>query len=152
MKDAYYFSHDSNSRHDPKLTSFCSKYGIKGYAYFFMLIELLREQNNYRLPISLKPSITMLWQCYGDVITHDNFEKIYCDMKEVGLLIEDASFIYSQSLNERMAKLDESRAKFSKAGKAGSASRWHRYNDPIALKESKVNKVNKENNTSFNSF
>ena len=48
-KDAYYFPHDSNARHDPKIMALIAELSPLGYAYFFMLIEILREQSNYSL-------------------------------------------------------------------------------------------------------
>src|SRR3989344_1885826 len=61
-KDAYYFSHDSNARHDPKLVTFINEYGLLGYSYFFILIELLREQDQYQLPLHLLGALTKEWQ------------------------------------------------------------------------------------------
>ena len=49
MKDAYYFSHDSNARHDPRIIKLRRQYGAEGYGVFFMLVEILREQDDYTL-------------------------------------------------------------------------------------------------------
>ena len=46
MKDAYYFSHDSNARNDQRLIKIRMKYGMEGYGIYFGIIEILREQEN----------------------------------------------------------------------------------------------------------
>ena len=51
-KDAYYFSHDYNARHDPKICALKSDYGLEGYGYFWVVIEMLAEQDNYKLPLN----------------------------------------------------------------------------------------------------
>ena len=49
MKDAYYFSHDSNARNDQRIIKLRRKLGAEGYGIYFMLIEILRDQVGYRL-------------------------------------------------------------------------------------------------------
>ncbi|WP_438979979.1 Lin1244/Lin1753 domain-containing protein [Polynucleobacter sp.] len=156
-KDAYYFSHDANARHDIKLISFCSKYKSSGYAYFFMAIEMLREQANYKLPLKLKASLRYLWGAYGDAISDAMAEEILIDMISIGLLSSDENGdIYSESLNHRMEKLNEFRKKLSDSGKAGAEKRWGGHKPaittPMALKESIVNKVNKSNENRYVAF
>ena len=46
-KDAYYFPHDSNARHDPKIVAMTAVYGMAGYGYYWAIIEILREQKDY---------------------------------------------------------------------------------------------------------
>ena len=51
MKDAYYFPHFSNARHDRKIKRIRKELGVEGYGIFFMLLEVLRDQADYRYPI-----------------------------------------------------------------------------------------------------
>ena len=51
-KDAYFFSHDCNARNDPKILALRSVYGAEGYGVYFMLVEILREQPEYRLSVN----------------------------------------------------------------------------------------------------
>ncbi len=51
MKDAFYFPHFCNARHDRKLKRVRKELGLEGYGIFFMLLETLREQADYRYPI-----------------------------------------------------------------------------------------------------
>lgn len=50
-KDAYYFPHYSNARHDRKIKRIIKELGVEGYGIFFMLLEVLREQTDFRYPI-----------------------------------------------------------------------------------------------------
>ena len=51
-KDAFYFPHFSNARHDRKLKRVQKDLGIEGYGIYFMLLEVLREQMNFKYPLS----------------------------------------------------------------------------------------------------
>ena len=57
MKDAYYFSHDSNARNDQRIMKLRMKYGPEGYGIYFMIIEILRDIENYTLHLSNVDSI-----------------------------------------------------------------------------------------------
>lgn len=50
-KDAYYFPHFCNARHDRKLKRVIKDLGIEGYGIYFMLLEVLREQPDFKYPI-----------------------------------------------------------------------------------------------------
>lgn len=50
-KDAYYFPHFSNARHDRKLKRARKELGVEGYGIYFMLLEILRDQENFRYPL-----------------------------------------------------------------------------------------------------
>lgn len=51
-KDAYYFSHFCNARHDRKIRRLRKELGIEGYGIFFMLLEVLREQIDFKYPLN----------------------------------------------------------------------------------------------------
>ena len=51
-KDAYYFPHFSNARHDRKLKRVIKDLGIEGYGIYFMVLEVLRDQQDFRYPIT----------------------------------------------------------------------------------------------------
>ncbi len=50
-KDAYYFPHFCNARHDRKIKRVIKELGIEGYGIYFMLLETLREQTDMRYPL-----------------------------------------------------------------------------------------------------
>lgn len=51
MKEAYYFPHYCNARHDRKIKRAVKELGIEGYGIFFMLLEVLRDQSDLRFPM-----------------------------------------------------------------------------------------------------
>ncbi len=57
FKQAYYFPHFNNARNDTKLLSIRRVFGMEGYGIYFAILEMLREQENYSLPLSSIPNI-----------------------------------------------------------------------------------------------
>jgi hypothetical protein len=51
-KDAYYFPHFCNARHDRKIQRVIKELGVEGYGIYFMLLEVLREQIDFKYPLS----------------------------------------------------------------------------------------------------
>ena len=50
-KDAYYFPHFCNARHDRKIKRVIKELGVEGYGIYFMLLEVLREQTDFKFPL-----------------------------------------------------------------------------------------------------
>jgi hypothetical protein len=50
-KDAYYFKHFCNARNDRKIKKARIQLGIEAYAIFFMILEILREQQDFKYPL-----------------------------------------------------------------------------------------------------
>jgi hypothetical protein len=152
MKDAYYFSHDSNARHDPKILSMISVYGMAGYGWYWVIIEILREQEDYKFSITKEHSYNAIaMQLYIDC----NAAKKFIDdcINEFELFVSDGQCFWSESLLERMQILADKRRKLSE----NAAKRWEKQaqkNDSNAIamqlqcksnaskvKESKVNNI-----------
>jgi len=51
QKDAYYFPHFCNARHDRKIKRLRKELGLEGYGIYFMLLETLREQQDLMFPM-----------------------------------------------------------------------------------------------------
>ncbi len=51
-KEAYYFKHFCNARNDRKIRKARLQLGIEAYALYFMLLEVLREEKDFKYPIS----------------------------------------------------------------------------------------------------
>ena len=51
-KDAFYFPHFANARHDRKLKRVQKELGLEGYAIYFQLLEVLREQLDFKYPFT----------------------------------------------------------------------------------------------------
>ncbi len=56
-KDAYYFPHYSNARNDQKIMKLRRVLGMEGYGIFFCLLEILRDQTNFKLPLGSLPEL-----------------------------------------------------------------------------------------------
>lgn len=50
-KDAFYFPHFCNARHDRKIKRVVKELGVEGYGIYFMLLEVLREQTDFKFPM-----------------------------------------------------------------------------------------------------
>jgi len=50
LKDAYYFPHFCTARNDRKVKRLRKELGVEGYGIFFMLLEILREQTDFKFP------------------------------------------------------------------------------------------------------
>jgi len=143
-KDAYYFSHDANARHDPNICDMRADYGMEGYGIYWAVIEMLREQEDFKLNLNHINAIAMQTQCEKSKI-RGFIEKCINDYK---LYKSDGVYFWSDSLLRRME------AKETKSEKARQAAeiRWNKASakhpqcDPNALKESKV-KEKKEKKT-----
>jgi hypothetical protein len=119
-KDAYYFSHDSNARYDPKILAMRAAYGMEGYGRYWCLIEILRDEDGYKLEKTkhLYDALAMQMQCECNA-AHDFVDAC---INEFGLLHEDDDFIWSDSLIKRMENKDKKSEKARKAAR----KRWNK--------------------------
>ncbi len=109
VKDARYFKHDANARHDPKIKALIKTYGIEGYGRFWVIIEILRESSHYRLEDE-----SYIWDSLAEELkcTQDEVKKFVSDCCKIFKLFEqDEGFFYSTSLLNRMIQLDQIREK-----------------------------------------
>ena len=92
-KEAYYFSHDANAKDDPKIIKLRMEMGWEGYGLFWGLIELLRNQPDYRMQKHYS-SIAYALQTQDD--------KIKMLVNDFDLFIQDGDLFWSDSLLKRM--------------------------------------------------
>ena len=115
-KETCYFSHDANAKDDFKIMLLIEELGLEGYGIFWVLIETLREQQNYKYPIKL---LSVLARKYNTTLV-----KLEVVVKNYHLFqIEDDCFFYSSSLNRRMQKMEEAIEQRVIAGKISAAKR-----------------------------
>jgi hypothetical protein len=103
-KDAYYFPHDSNARHDPKIVKMLTQYP-NGYQWYFMLIEILREQSDYRYKKD-----AFCWDAISSElrIKHDEAKQFVTDcVLKFHLFKQTKSHFWSESLIKRMEGKDQ---------------------------------------------
>jgi hypothetical protein len=118
IKDAYYFSHDANARNDPKVLKMRSVYGMKGYGCYWIIVEMLREQNNYKFNLDDLETIAMQSKCKLDYI-----QKLIGDcIEKYKLFKKNRNYFWSNSLLKRMKIMEEKKEKARKAAK----TRWDR--------------------------
>jgi len=121
IKDAYYFPHDSNARNDPKILDMISQYGMLGYGWFWVLVEMLREQSDYKLKLNKCNAYALQMRC-----TSDEADKYIHDCIDAfDLLKSDGEYFWSESLIRRMNEINEKTEKRRKA----ALSRWSKCNE-----------------------
>ena len=112
-----YFSHDANARNDAKILNLRMALGAEGYGIYFMILERMREDENY---MSVKDYNMLAFDLRVDA------SKVKKVVEEFGLFVftEDGKYFYSDSFLRRMNVKDEKRRKRSEAGKRGAEQRW----------------------------
>ena len=120
-KEAYYFSHDANAKDDPKILQLRMEMGWEGYGLFWALIELLRNESNYRMRTHCK-SIAFALQTQEDSI-----KKIIHDFD---LFVVDGDYFWSESLLKRM----ELKGERSEKARESAKKRWNKENDANAMR------------------
>ena len=103
------------------------KLGAEGYGIFFMLIERLREEEDYKSTVDYT---TLAFDLRVDP------EKVKQVVENYDLfkITEDGKYFYSDSFNERMEMMDAKRKKRAEAGKKGAEKRWkNKQNDGNAI-------------------
>lgn len=122
-KDAYFFSHDYNARNDPKILALRSVYGAEGYGVYFMLVEILREQPDYKLAVNKYIWSTLAMQMQVEASKLEQIINDCCtEFSENGntLLVNDGEYLYSASLLRRMGKVDD----ISNLRREAARKRW----------------------------
>lgn len=135
-KETCYFSHDANAKDDFKIMLLIEELGLEGYGIFWVLIETLREQQNYKYPLKL---LSVLARKYNTTLA-----KLEVVVRNYHLfVIEDDCFFYSSSLNRRMQKMEEVREQRVLSAKIGAQKRKQKQ-----LEQLKQLQINLSNNDS----
>lgn len=141
-KDAFYFPHFCNARHDRKIKRVLKELGIEGYGIYFMLLEVLREQTDFKYPLS---EIDLLADEFGT--SEQKVKVVICNY---GLFeIDENDMLFSLKLIEFLQPYLKMKEQRSLAGKASAEKRKQLLlNDSsTTVEQSKVNKVNKVKET-----
>ena len=140
-KEAYYFSHDANAKEDPKILQLRMEMGWEGYGLFWAIIEMLRNESDFRMRTHYK-GIAFALQTQEDSIKRL--------INDFDLFQLNEQYFWSESLLKRM-ELKEER---SEKARESAKKRWNRDIDANAmrthsernanamqLKESKVKEI-----------
>jgi hypothetical protein len=111
MKDVFYFTHDANAQHDPKTMHLIDDLGPAGYGIYWMLLEAMRTEESYRLPLDRLTNYARRFN--SDLET---LKKVIHDFDL--FVIEDNEF-FSPSFIRRMEEMNERRNYRSQNGKKG---------------------------------
>ncbi len=142
-KDAYYFSHDANAQDDPKIMLLIEQMAMEGTGIYWCLIEKLRSEKDYTLPLSVLPSFAHRW--------HTSTEKVQTVVKNYGLFkIVKEKFFSVRLKNSMIEKTERARASALTRYTGANAVRPHSkriatvlQTDAIKVKESKVKETGK---------
>jgi hypothetical protein len=134
QKDTCYFSHDANAKDDYKCMLLIDQMGLEGYGIFWVLIETLREQKDYKYPLQLVPSLSRKYNT-----TQAKMETV---INAYGLFdIDDKNFFFSGSLNRRMSFLEQKREKLVAASRKGVEAKRQKQNQ-LLLELSETDSTN----------
>lgn len=120
MKDAYYFTHDSNARHDEKMLQLRSVYHAQGYGWFWILVEMMRDATAYRLQYDGKYSFKAIAK---ELDCSEEQARQFVDdcINEFHLFVLEDGAFFSPSLIRRMLPMEQKREKARQSARA----RWN---------------------------
>lgn len=119
MKDSFWFRHDSNAHEDLKLVRIKRIHTHWGIGIFWEVIEVLRNQNNYKYSIN-ESDLQFLCE---DIIRCNDFARFKSwlndcfDMKPEPIFQKDKNSFWSESLITRMRKWESCKDNGSKPKK-----------------------------------
>ena len=99
-----------------------SEFGTEGYGYYWILIEMMAEQEGYKLEHTQWVTHAIAMETQSDSKKIELF--IQKCIEEYELFKSDGEYFWSESLLRRMKIKDEKRKKRSEAGRAGALARW----------------------------
>jgi hypothetical protein len=117
LKDTYYFPHDYNAKDDPKCVLLIEQLGLEGYGIFWVLVETLRGQPDYKYPLALISALARRYNTSAEKM------KAVVTQYQLFSLTEDGNFFFSESLQRRMEGFDRKREIARFAGKQSAEKR-----------------------------
>lgn len=142
-KTSNWFSHDSNATNDKKIVMLIAKYGYTGYGYWWRLLEILRNEENYKY-------------CVSDAIGYHFLAKeLMCSVGDVQLFVQDCieqfqllksngKYIWNTSLIHRMEHMNQQKEELKKRGRKGglaSAAKRAAVKDSVNKAQAQVEEI-----------
>ena len=103
--DASWFKHDSNARHDIKIQYLRSVYGNSGYGSFWMIIEIMRDSNEYKIKYNDNKTIVAIARELE--MKFDELKTFIDFCIDAELFETDTIYFWSSSLLKRLDKFEE---------------------------------------------
>lgn len=153
MKDAFYFPHFSNTRHDRRIMRMEKELGLEAYAIYFKILEILREQPEFRYPLN---DLDLLADEVGS--TEQKVRVVVCNYTL--FQVDPNQMFFSISFNESMEPYLKMREQRKMAGKRSAVQRSLNGRSTVVeqskvneskLKESKVNETKEKDIAWFKS-
>lgn len=140
-----YFSHDSNALTDIKISAMRSDYGLEGYGLYWAIIEKLRNEETYKLPLEKNTYRAIKIETGASIDIEQFIQDCISEYKETeqgnGLFNTDGKYFWSESLLKRMTKMEEVSNKRKQAGKKGLEKRWNKNEEDISEPKKKKIKL-----------
>jgi hypothetical protein len=102
MKNDQYFPHDVTAHNNIKLLRLKADKGLEGYGVYWCLLEYLRMQKNYSMPLSLLPALAREFRLSTEYLSD-------IILKYDLFVLDDEQYFSSPGLSKRMKPLDEKR-------------------------------------------
>jgi len=119
IKDAFYFTHDSNARNDEKILALRMRHKSAGYGVYFMILERLRDSKDY---LHIKDYNLIAFDI------RESSELIKSVVEDFGLFEftenEEGKFFYSKSFCSRLDGRDTTREKARISGMKGNLIKY----------------------------
>ena len=112
-----YIPHPSNCRVSSSVLRLLSKEGAAGYGVYWMLLEMLRDAPNFKIPY--EPDVI----AYSLHLNDTAIVRNVCEQAGVFSISKDGQ-LWSPWLQEAMEAYNEKKVKLQEAGRRGAAKRW----------------------------
>lgn len=132
-KTQVYFPHYANNRNETKLLELRMDLGAAGYGVYFMLLEQLRMQDDYKCIINWK-TMCYDFDCEEELIRSVIFDYGLFNVYKLGEILSYESV----DLNEYMALMEAKRKKKSEDAQKAAYARWgnhasQSYEEPVLV-------------------
>lgn len=107
------FLHDANSRNDEKLLKLRAKFGIEGYGFYYLLLEMLLQADNSELELEYS------YLAFALSMDIQKVELILTYMIELGLFVVEGKKFFSSGLKDRVEAFEKKRAIWADNGSKG---------------------------------
>lgn len=122
MKETFYFPHDYNSMQDSKMIHLLHKCGLEGIGSFWIIVELLHQQPDGKIPISVFENHIKMY--HGINKSNENgYSNICSTLVEIGLFKKVDNYIVSDRVETNRKHRDLISHQRSIAGKASANKR-----------------------------
>lgn len=133
-----YFPHKAGARNDPKLVKVFLKFGYHGLGVYWSLMEILREQPEYKYPSGDVDALA-----HSLSLDMSELSELLALFVRVDLIKKDDGFYYSSGLLDNMKRVAEK----SEKARQSVRSRWEKNKRSKYERNTNVSQTYNERNT-----